>query len=130
MKDQKEQVYAGLGHLFYSIAASDGHVAAPETEKLKKLVKEQWMPLESERDQAGSDLAYFIEIGYDHANASRMKPAVAFDRFKTVFNEHPAMFDVSTRNMITRTAKAIAQAFAGKNKAEERMIAELEELFP
>ena len=129
MKDGKQDVYAGLGHLFYSIAASDGHVVPTEIQKLKKLVKDQWMPLEPERDSAGSDLAYYIEIGFDHANDARMAPEAAFDRFKAVHAEHPAEFDESTRNMVVRTAKAIAQAFAGKSKAEERMIARLEEVF-
>ena len=125
----KQDVYAGLGHLFYSIAASDGHVAKPETEKLKKLVKEQWMPAEPDRDSAGSDLAYYIEIGFDHANDSHLSPETAFERFKAIHDEHPTVFDESTRNMTTRTAKAIANAFAGKNKDEERMIERLEEVF-
>ena len=128
MNDVKQDVYAGLGHLFYSIAASDGHVAVPETEKLKKLVKEQWMPLEPHRDSAGSDLAYYIEIGFDHANDARMSPDAAFERFKDVHAKHPAEFDDSSRNMVVRTAKSIANAFAGKNKAEERMIKRLEEV--
>ncbi|MBZ0205609.1 MAG: hypothetical protein K8H89_04745 [Flavobacteriales bacterium] len=129
MKEQKKDVYAGLGHLFYSIAASDGRVAPPETEKLKALVKKEWMPLEPQRDSAGSDLAYYIEIGFDHANDSNMKPDAAFDRFKAVHAEHPEVFDPSTSNMVVRTAKAIAHAFAGKNQAEKRMITRLEEMF-
>jgi len=129
MNDQKQNVYAGLGHLFYSIAACDGHVAPPETGKLKALVKKEWMPLEPQRDSAGSDLAYYIEIGFDHANDSNMKPDAAFERFKAVHAEHPDVFDASTKNMVVRTAKAIAHAFAGKNKAEQRMIARLEEMF-
>lgn len=129
MNDQKQQVYAGLGHLFYSIAASDGHVAPAETGKLKSLVKKEWMPLEHQRDSAGSDLAYYIEIGFDHANDLKMKPEAAFERFKTVHAENPTAFDPSTNNMVVRTAKAIAHAFAGKSKAEQRMIAQLEELF-
>lgn len=129
MKDQKQEVYAGLGQLFYSIAASDGHVAPAETVKLKALVKKEWMPLEPQRDSAGSDLAYYIEIGFDHANDSNMKPDAAFERFKAVHAEHPAVFDPSTNNLVIRTAKAIAHAFADKNKAEQRMIAQLEEVF-
>ncbi len=129
MKEQKQHVYAGLGHLFYSIAVSDGFVAPPETEKLKKLVKEQWMPLEPQRDSAGSDLAYYIEIGFDHANDTKMTPETAFERFKAVLAEHPEEFDESTRNLVVRTSKSIANAFAGKSKAEERMIARLEEVF-
>ena len=129
MNDMKQDVYAGLGHLFYSIAASDGHVAPAEADKLKKLVKEQWMPLEPHRDSAGSDLAYFIEIGFDHANDTGMTPDAAFAHFKNVYAGHPTEFDDSSRNMVVRTARSIANAFAGKNKAEKRMIKRLEEVF-
>lgn len=129
MNDVKQDVYAGLGHLFYSIAASDGHVAPAESDKLKKLVKEQWMPLEPQRDSAGSDLAYYIEIGFDHANDTGMTPDAAFTRFEHMHAEHPAEFDDSSRKLVVRTAKAIATTFAGKNKSEARMIARLEEIF-
>ena len=129
MKDEKQEVYAGLGHLFYSIAASDSQVAPAETEKLKSLVKAEWMPLEPQRDSAGSDLAYCIEIGFDHANASDLQPGVAFDRFSEVFHEHPSVFDESTRNMVVRTSKSIARAFEGKSKEEQKMIEKLEEMF-
>ena len=129
MKEQKQEVYAGLGHLFYSIAASDGHVAPAETEKLKNLVKAEWMPLEPEQDSAGSDLAYYIEIGFDHANAAKMQPGAAFDRFGEVFQEHPTVFDESTRNMVVRTSKSIARAFEGKSKEEQKVIDKLEKMF-
>lgn len=129
MKDQKQEVYAGLGHLFYSIAASDGHVAPAETEKLKALVRSEWMPLEPQQDSAGSDLAYYIEIGFDHANAAKMNPVAAFDRFGEVFQKHPTVFDESTRNMIVRTSQSIARAFEGKSKEEQKMIGKLEKMF-
>ncbi len=129
MNDQKEEVYAGLGHLFYSIAASDGQVAPAERDKLKALVRSEWMPLEPQRDPVGSDLAYYIEIGFDHANDGRMTPEAAFERFGEVFQEHPTVFDASTRNMIVRTSQSIARAFEGKNKEEQKMIGKLEKMF-
>lgn len=129
MNDQKEDVYAALGHLFYSIAASDGNVAPAEAAKLKALVKAEWMPLEPSRDAVGTDLAYYIEIGFDHAHSSELGPEQAFDRFSTAFHDAPAAFDASTRHMVLRTAKAVANAFAGKSKAEQKVIDRLEKLF-
>lgn len=128
-KDEKESLYAGLGHLFYSIAASDGHVAPAEAAKLKKLVRAEWMPLEPSRDAMGSDLAYYIEIGFDHANRSHQEPDEAFARFSDAFHDSPANFDASTRNQVMRTATSIANAFAGKNKAEQEQLAKLRRLF-
>ena len=85
MTKEKEEMYAGLGHLFYSIAASDGRVEAEEASKLKALVKRHWIPGEHGQDEAGSDLAYYIEIGFDHANDTGLDARAAFNRFKETF---------------------------------------------
>lgn len=79
-------------------------------------------------DSVGSDMAHSLEIGFDHANDPHQSPQTAFKRFKAIHDERPTVFDESTRNMTTRTAKAIADAFAGKNKDEERMTEWLEEI--
>lgn len=129
MNDNKEAMYAGLGHLFYSIAASDGQVSAEESGRLKGLVREQWMPTEPERDEAGTDLAYYIEIGYDHARAGKMKADQAFAEFKAVHAAHKELFDPSTRNLVTRTAQAVADAFGGRSQHEKRILERLKEVF-
>lgn len=129
MKDQKEELYAGLGHLFYSIAASDGHISPEESAKLKKLVRNQWLPVESAKDESGTDLAYYVEIGFDHANDAGMPADQAFERFKEVHAERSDLFDPSTRNMVTRTAQAVADAFGGRNQHERRILEQLKEVF-
>lgn len=129
MNERKEQVYAGLGHLFYSIAASDGRVSQEESAKLKKLVRNQWIPVEVGQDAAGTDLAYYIEIGFDHANEANLNADKAFDRFKQVHAEQAELFDLSTRNMVTRTAQAVADAFGDRSQHERRILEQLKEVF-
>lgn len=129
MNNSKETMYAGLGHLFYSIAASDGQVSKEESAKLKKLVREHWMPAERERDEAGTDLAYYIEIGYDHANGAQWGADQAFAHFKEVHAAHKDLFDPSTRNLVTRTAQAVADAFGGRSQHEKRILERLKEVF-
>ncbi|MBS1569201.1 MAG: hypothetical protein JST45_07125 [Bacteroidetes bacterium] len=129
MEDSKEQLYAGLGYLFYSIAASDGHVSTAEAAKLKKLVRDHWAPLERHLDDAGTDLAYYIEIGFDHANDSRMNHDEAFQRFKETHVRNKEAFDASTQHLVTRTAKAVADAFGGQSQQERRILERLKEVF-
>lgn len=124
-----QDLYTNLGYLFYSIAASDGYVRTAEVEKLKALIKEQWMPLEDSRDELGTDAAHYIDISFDYANDQAMDPGEAFERFKTYYNMDQAQFDVGLRRMIHQTAAAIASAFAGNNKTELVHLAELELLF-
>jgi hypothetical protein len=129
MNSQKEDLYAGLGYLFYSIASSDSRVSKEEAVKLKTLVKEKWMPGENKRDAAGTDIAYYIEIGFDHANNAGMAPDKAFERFKQAYDSHRDLFDPSTRNLVTRTAQAIADAIQGRNQDERRILERLKEVF-
>ncbi len=129
MNERKQAMYAGLGHLFYSIAASDGHVAQEESDKVKKLVRSQWMPLEPAFDSVGTDLAYYIEIGFDHAHAASMSADAAFNKFREVAEEHAEEFDPSTRNMVTRAAKAVADTFDGKSKEEKKVLERLAAVF-
>lgn len=129
MTEAKQEMYAGLGHLFYSIAASDGRVEAEEASKLKALVKRHWIPGEHGQDEAGSDLAYYIEIGFDHANDAGLDARAAFNRFKETFFATKELFDASTRNLATRTAQAVADAYEGRSQQEKRILELLKEVF-
>ncbi len=128
MNQRKEQLYAALGHLFYGIAASDGRVSPEETAKLKKLVRQQWMPVEPGQDEAGTDLAYYIEIGFDHANEAGLSADKAFDRFRKGYGDLADLFDTSTRNMVMRTAQAVADALGNRSQHEQRILEQLKEV--
>jgi len=45
--------YQNLGKLFYAIAASDGNVRPIEFDKLKNLVKTQWLDIDELEDTFG-----------------------------------------------------------------------------
>ncbi|HRH70329.1 MAG TPA: hypothetical protein PLB89_12555 [Flavobacteriales bacterium] len=129
MTSTYEDLYADLGFLFYSVAASDGKVSHAEMEKLKQLVKDQWLPMEPSRDDLGTDAAHYIDISFDYALDEGMDADVAFDRFADYFRQNKAQFDPSLRRMIYETAAAIAGSFAGNNKAELVRLGQLEQLF-
>lgn len=128
MTDQKEEIYVSLGKLYYSIAASDGHVAPEEIKKMKKLVSSRWAPLETAQDSVGTGLARYIEIGFDHAHDNKTKAAQAWEQFEKGFKRYPEEFDASTRNLVVRTAKEVADAQHGTNPSEEKMLQQLERL--
>ncbi len=124
-----QDLYSNLGYLFYSIAASDGKVRPAETEKLKALVKNRWMPLESSKDEFGTDAGHYVDIGFDFANNDGMAPAAAFERFAEHVRAHPESYDPGLRRMVRESAEAIANAFAGHNKTEVGRLAQLDTLF-
>ncbi|MCI1753672.1 MAG: hypothetical protein LKM36_12650 [Flavobacteriales bacterium] len=124
-----QDLYSSLGYLFYSIAASDGTVRPAETEKLKALVKNRWMPLETSTDELGTDAGHYVDIGFDFANDDGMDPGAAFERFAEHVRAHPESYDHGLRRMVQQSAEAIANAFAGHGKKEVGRLAQLEKLF-
>ncbi|MBL0044248.1 MAG: hypothetical protein IPP33_07555 [Flavobacteriales bacterium] len=124
-----QDLYSSLGFLFYSIADSDGRVSPAEANKLKAIIKEQWLPLENSRDELGTDSGHYIDISFDFARDAGMKPDEAFGRFVEEFNADPERFDASMRKMIFDTAAAIASSSRGNSKSELTRLAQLEQLF-
>lgn len=124
-----QEIYTGLGYLFYSIAAADGRVQQAETQKLKELIARQWVPLERSSDELGTDAAYYIEFSFDDANDQDMRPVDAFARFKTAYEANKIHFDASLRELTFETAQAVAFAFARQNKSELGQLAQLALLF-
>lgn len=122
-------IYTNLGFLFYSVAAGDGHVRKPEVEELKRLVKEQWLPLEASRDEFGTDAAHYITMSFDLAHEHGYGAAETFERFEQAYHEHSRRFDPSLKKLVLDTAAAITDAFGHTNKAELTALTRIQMLF-
>ncbi len=59
------QFYQKLGKLFYAIAASDQVVRKVEHDKLKEIIKTEWLSVDDYEDDFHTDAAYQIEIVFD-----------------------------------------------------------------
>ena len=127
--DAYQEIYTGLGYLFYSMAAVDGRVQEPEARKLKELVSGKWVPLEGSRDELGTDAAYYIVFSFDNAKDQHMRPEDAFARFKTTYAANKGAFDDPLRELTFDTAQGIAVAFARHNKSELDKLSQLALLF-
>ena len=124
-----EQLYTDLGYLFYSIAANDGKVSPAERAELISMVRKEWLPLESSRDELGTDEAHYIDIAFEYATNENMAPDDAFARFEDHVRKLPGEFDEGLRRMIRKTALAVASATAARNKSELRRLVQLDQLF-
>lgn len=128
MEINYQRIYEHAGYLFYSIAAADGAVKDAEIGKLKDLVTKEWLPLEDSTDEFGTDSAHYIFITFDNLLDRSIPADEAFSTFKDYFNFHHAAFSYPVRKIIYTTASAIADAFAGKNKAESEYLKELRKI--
>lgn len=123
-----QDIYAGIGYLFYSIAASDGSIAPAEKQKLKEQVDEHWLSVEDSHDQFGTDSAHYIDISFDYAIAEEMNADDAYQRFTEQYKSTPEPFDKAMKALVVKTATGIADAFYGTSKVEQERLAELKQL--
>ncbi len=118
--------YEHLGKLFYSVAYADGRVHPAEFHKLKEIVTELWLDLDKVSDSYHSDAAYQIEIVFEWLVEKEMDSGECFRAFSNFYKSHPDLFPPKVKNLIKVTARAIAHAFSGKNKAELVQLGKIE----
>ena len=113
-----EAFYQKLGYLFYSVAASDGHVSDAEKETLHNLVLEDWVTLEDSKDKYGSDAAFQIEILFEYLVENRYSGEKAFRVFEEYFKNNLELFSDEVIERVYHTSERIAHSFHSKNKSE------------
>ena len=130
MKTKKKMTlkfYQNLGKLFYAIAAADKEVRDEEFDKLKAVVKKQWLDIDELEDDYHTDAAYQIEIIFDWLNEEDVLNVTEyFNAFVSYKNEQPHLFTKPIKTLILKTAHAIAASFSGLNKSELIMLAKLD----
>lgn len=118
--------YQNLGKLFYAVAAIDKNVRKEEFDRLKEIVKEQWLDIDAIEDDFFSDAAYQIEIVFDWLyDKKEIDVSTYFNEFVSYRNEQSHFFTEPIKQLILKTADAIASSFAGKNKSELILLARL-----
>jgi hypothetical protein len=119
--------YQSLGKLFYAVAAADKEVREQEFNKLKELVKEQWLDVDIIEDAYATDAAYQIEIVFDWLNnEENLDVQSCYDDFVNYKNEQKHLFTAEVKRLILKTASAIAASFSGLNKSELIILAKLD----
>jgi hypothetical protein len=119
------QLYQNLGKLFYAIAMADDAVHIKELDRLKEIVREKWLDVDSLEDRYGTDAAYEIEIVFDWLLEYEKQSDACYDAFAKFYKEHPTIFTEDLKDLIMASANAIAASFSGKNKAELVMLGKL-----
>jgi hypothetical protein len=118
--------YQNLGKLFYAIAAADNKVREAEMNKLKELVKKEWLDVDDFEDGFGTDAAYQIEIVFDWLTRDEeLNSKACYDDFIAYKKDQKHLFTKNVNQLILKTANAIAESFSGKNKSELMLLAKL-----
>lgn len=121
--------YQKLGKLFYAVAMADKVVHIDELEKLKQLVRANWLQIDDVKDEYGKDAAFQIEIVFDWLLEYEKDGESCFKEFETYYKYQEKYFSAEIKKLIFSTASAIAHAFANKNKSELILLAKIKLLF-
>ncbi|MCX7551733.1 hypothetical protein [Xanthomarina sp. F2636L] len=130
MKNKKNlnvPFYEVLGKLFYAVAAADGVVELSEVNKLKEIIRKEWLLVDETEDAFQTDAAYQIEVVFDWLDSqNNLNSDTLFEKFVSYKNEQSQFFTPAIKKLILKTAHAIATSFSGKNKSELIILAKLE----
>jgi len=124
---EKPQVllYQEIGQLFYAIAAADKVVRKAEYEALRNLVKLEWSSMNDYVDEFGVNAVYQMEIVFDWFDYEQLDANDCFKSFAQYYKDHKNVFSENQKQLLWKTANAIAGSFAGKNKSELILLAKL-----
>ena len=109
--------YESLGKLFYAMSASDKSINEEEINTLKKLIKSEW---------AADPHLINIESAFHRLCKENASSDKCFHDFVVYKNENNILFSSRLKQLISRTAGAIASSFSNRNKSELIMLAQLE----
>tara|TARA_R110002073_G_scaffold13377_2_gene57141 strand:+ start:10765 stop:11181 length:417 start_codon:yes stop_codon:yes gene_type:complete len=129
MKTNKElthKFYQNLGKLFYAIAAIDNNVRVEELDKLKDIVKKEWLTTHLIEDDFKMNAEHSIINTFKWLhNDNEYNAKTCYNSFLTFKKEHESLFTDQINTLILKTARAIAASFSKVNKSELMLLAKL-----
>ncbi|MFN3404788.1 MAG: hypothetical protein ACK40G_11870 [Cytophagaceae bacterium] len=120
--------YQELGKLLYAIAFSDKKITASEKESLRKLVKEQVLPLEASKDKYGTDLGFLTEFEFDLLEERKADPGSTFDDFIGYMKENKTGIPAALKNLAYDLASKVAESYRGINQNEKELLNKLKQV--
>jgi uncharacterized tellurite resistance protein B-like protein len=123
--EEQKLFYSNLGKLFYAIAAADKTVAEKEIKTLKQIVNTEWLNLDGPKDESEVDAMRNIKITFDQLNKQKQDAKTCLAEFKSFKESHADLFTENVKQLIWKTANAIASSFSRRNKSELVFISEL-----
>lgn len=123
------ELYENLGKLFFAMASIDGTVHTKEIDHLRSYIRSYCLDIDAIEDEYGTDAAFRIESTFDWLLEYEKEAEACFKEFKEFYKEHVQIFTPAIKRLILDTANAMANAYAGKNKAELILLSRMEILF-
>lgn len=120
-----KEFYSELGKLLYAVADIDGVITQKEKKKLQDIIKKELVLLDKNKDEFGTDAAYYSEIEFDFLDEEIGDAGSAFNSFIDFVEEHHTAFDQGMKKISLHVAKELAAAYRGTNKKEKELVERL-----
>lgn len=126
-KEVNHKFYQNLGKLFYAMAAIDNNVRAEELDKLKDVVKKEWLTTNFIDDdfKKNAEQSIINTFKWLHDD-NEYNAETCYNSFLTFKKENESFFTEDMNTLILKTARAIAAAFSKVNKSELMLLAKLD----
>ena len=119
--------YQNLGKLFYAIAAIDNNVRGEELDKLKEMVKKEWLTTNYIHDDLKLNAENSIINTFRWLHDDNEYDAdTCYNSFLNFKKEHEWLFTNDINKLILKTARTIAASFSKVNKSELMLLAKLD----
>ena len=126
-KELMHKFYQNLGKLFYAIAAIDNNVRGEELDKLKEIVKKEWLTTVLIEDSLKTNTEHSIVNTFKWLHDDNEYDAkTCYNSFLTFKKEHELLFTNDMNTLILKTVRAVAASFSKVNKSELILLARLD----
>ena len=116
-----KKFYAELGKLLYAIADADHDVTKKEYIKLKDIVKNELVPMETSTDQFGTDSAFYTQFEFEVATEQQMTSEDALASFISYVKQHRHDFTDERKKVCLKVMEEIEAVYHHHSKAEDEI---------
>ncbi|MFN4123626.1 MAG: hypothetical protein ACK4GL_10035 [Flavobacteriales bacterium] len=120
--------YQSVGKLLYAIANADGKIMPQEKQRIRQLIDDELVKIETSTDRFGTDNAYHAEFAFDYAEENFLNPDKAFLAFEKYLHEHKTVLSPELKQLVYRLAEKTGEAYKGINEDERNYIDKLKKL--
>jgi len=125
-KGLAHKLYQNLGKLFYAVAAIDNNVRDEELDRLRDVVKNEWLKSNLIQDDLKANIEDSIINTFKWLHDDNEYNAeICYNSFIAFKNKHEALFTKDLNTIILETTRAITASFSGVNKSELIIMARL-----
>lgn len=117
-----QHFYKNIGKLMYAIVKYDGRVSREEIDSVKKIVRQQLVPLDEGVDAFGTDNAFITEFEFETLLEKNKDASKTLDEFFDFFKEHHFKDPNEWKSLCLKITDAIAKDTQHTNKRKKEII--------